>query len=380
MSKKQPKKLKILILLADVGSGHKAAANALTQAFEKVYSDTVEVKSVDLFKEYGKLPFKQSAHSYKLATSLPPLEFTSNLLYKTLNTGVGDKVFSKFTFYRMYSQAVELLAIEKPDVVVSVHPIVSLITCELKQRLNSFYSVTVVTDLIDFMRAWADGCADLVFCPTPQARDLVVSYGVDPRRVVTGYYPLRPSLADYRPWREVLSELGLALDQPTVLLTSGGFGAANLVTLAKRLLKDPRMQLVVITGRLEKLEQRLKKQFADNPRIKILGFVERMQDYLNSADYIVSKPGPASILEIMLFNKKAILTKPIGVQEEANVGYALKNPKFRYISNKYSQIGKVIEDFRSHPELKDLKPKKDFDFDDSFKIVSKLMQEYEHQA
>jgi processive 1,2-diacylglycerol beta-glucosyltransferase len=113
--------------------------------------------------------------------------------------------------------------------------------------------------------------------------------------------------------------------------------------------KDENVQLLIITGKLTEFRKQLQKKYSTNPTVATLGFVENMQDYLNAADIVVTKPGPATILEIELFQKQAILTRKVGIQEIGNIHYALQNPNFRYINDHWDKLSQTVNELLASP-------------------------------
>src|SRR5690606_11108162 len=114
-------------------------------------------------------------------------------------------------------------------------------------------------------------------------------------------------------------------------------------------------------------------KYLDNKKVKILGYINNMHDYLKIADIVVGKPGPATIIESELFDKKMILTRKIGQQETGNIDYALKNPKFRYIGESWNKLENTIQ------ELLDFNPKQvgelhKREFDECERIVDEIVK------
>lgn len=88
------------------------------------------------------------------------------------------------------------------------------------------------------------------------------------------------------------------------------FGVKTLNTAIKKILKDHRdLQMIIIAGKNDSFKNYLLNEHGHDENVAILGFVNNIQDYFNASDIMIGKPGPATILEFEIFNKKAILTK-----------------------------------------------------------------------
>jgi 1,2-diacylglycerol 3-beta-galactosyltransferase len=335
---------KVLILIGDVGNGHRSAANALTESFRNLYPE-VSVTTCDLFKESALWPYDASDEMYKNVSRSKSLEKLNNAAFRLTTQKYFIDVFKNYTFTQFFDTLLKIMNREKPDVVISVHPIVSMVLERLKEDNHAqFLSVVVVTDLVTLFRGWGDRSADLTFAPTVESVETLVKFGVDRNKIIYPLFPINPKLKNYRTKQEVFYELGFDLDKTTILLTGGGVGAKSLNTSIEKLSKNKNYQLIIIAGKLEEYKAKLEKTYADFKNIKILGYVNNIQDYINAADIVVGKPGPATILEIELFNKKAVLTRKIGEQEIGNIGYALKNSKFRHISDNWKKLESAIKE------------------------------------
>src|SRR5205823_7086456 len=88
-------------------------------------------------------------------------------------------------------------------------------------------------------------------------------------------------------------ELGLDSEKPLVLVAGGGEGLGTIEeTTAKLLLTDPCPQLIVLTGRNERVKTRCEALGSGRQRhLRVLGWVdpEKMPHLMSAADLMVSK-------------------------------------------------------------------------------------------
>lgn len=365
---------KVLIAITDAGSGHRSAANALELAFTKLYPGDYEVKIVDLFKTADVEPFNTSDSFYSLVSRNRKFEVINNLGFKILNTEFAYTFFYSYTIHRLYEECLKVIEEEQSDVIISTHPVVSMIMREIKLRNPKVKSVTVITDLITLFRGWADDKADLVFAPTNDAVNTLVKMGVDVTKIIYPLFPLNPALASYRSKEEVIKELGFNATDPIVLITAGGVGINSIIKAIEMLAKSEQYQIIVIAGRLKVYRTKLEKLFASSMRVKVFGFVTTIQDYINACDIIVAKPGPATILEVELFKKKAVFTRRIGEQEIGNVDYLMRNPNFRYIDDDYSTLASTLNQLLKLQLREPAKPYNARSFDESEHIVKEVVK------
>ena len=120
-------------------------------------------------------------------------------------------------------------------------------------------------------------------------------------------------------------ELGLQPDKRCVLVTGGSMGAGNIKRLTAKLMKygseNPDTQFVIICGTNEKLRRILTEKTAGNNSFTILGFTDRMHDYMAAADVFVKKPGGLSSTEAAVSGVPIVHMAPIPGCETKNIKY-----------------------------------------------------------
>lgn len=340
-------KKKILILIGDVANGHRSAANALTTSFEKLFPNDVDIETVDTFTvSPNTQPFYSADSTHLLISQNRYVEMIANTGFKFFNTEIGYDLFRWFAHNRLNKVISKTLEDEKPDIVISIHPIVSAALNEMKVKGDlTAKSVTVITDLITLFRGWADFSADLVFAPTHESVNILVNFGVNIKKIIYPLFPINPNMENAQDKEKVFSSLGLDSHKKTILLTGGGFGIESLKKAISNICKNfPELQLILIAGKNLSFKDYLEDKYKNNKNIKILGYVNNMQDFINISEIVIGKPGPATILEFEVFNKKAILTKKIGEQEIGNIEYARLNSNFIYIGEDWDKLEDAVKE------------------------------------
>ncbi|RPJ07231.1 MAG: hypothetical protein EHM28_07845 [Spirochaetaceae bacterium] len=336
---------RVLICIGDAAGGHISAANAMIAAFAKLAGKRVQVTVKDLFTEAKIAPFNNAADVYIKVNKNRSVEWFYNVGVWLFNRFFFYPVYRAFLLVRMGKASKSIIDSCKPDLVISNNAIVAPIMERLKKDGATWKSAVLVTDIAYIFRGWADRSADIVISPTREASVKLHRYGVAEKTIRQPLFPINPALEKYRPRVKVLSELGFALKgRKTVLVTSGGFGVLALKKALDTLMTDGRLQIIVLAGRVDEYRKILALRYANNPRVKVLGFVANIQDYYNAADIIVGKPGPATLIEIELFRKKAVFTKHVGGQEKGNVDYALRNRNFRSIGGNWHLLKRNIDE------------------------------------
>ncbi len=372
------RKKKILFAVSDAGFAHRMAANALVEAIKKKYPDhqaRFELIVLDWFKELHVPPFSTSDKNHEFISKNWTALTLYDLLFQITNTSRGFKLAEEYVKLMVQPSSLALLNKLKPDIVISTHNITSALFSSLKRagkdKSSDFKLVSVVLELATIHRSWADNTADVVIAPTEVAIELLVKNGIDRDKIIGPLYPIRPSLMDYKTKRQTFKQLNFDLQTKTLLLTAGGVGAEKIVAVTKRLLKWTNYQIIVICGRQQEVQAKLEPLTQKFAQLRVLGFVDNMQDYYEAADLAVIKPGSTTVLEVEAFGKIAVLTGRLGIHEQGNLEYALANPFNSYLGNNSANIVPVVNAALAR-ELEGVRFKPRRRFTESLEIIEQL--------
>lgn len=328
---------KILFLIADTGAGHRSAANALAKALCQVACQSEaeggrrlepEIHIVDAFAECSRFPLRTTMSLYGPATKYSPRLYGQ--IFRMTNSAERFSAAYRLCQPLLRQGLRELFERMRPDLIVSVHPLLNHVTLQVLQDIDiRIPVVTVVTDLVSIHVSWFASGVTACVVPTAEACARALAEGVPPKRVHLLGMPIDPIFAE-QPSTSVAERrvaLGLRPDLPTVLVVGGGEGAGGLAdavaALASRKLNA---QLLVVTGRNRQLYahlERLKATFLVPTHV--YGYVRNMPELMRAADVIVTKAGPGTIHEAMACGLPIVLSGAIPGQEEGNVDFVLEN-------------------------------------------------------
>ena len=344
---------RVLFLIADTGAGHRSAANAIHHAMRllaespslsspripapgggtvprpgRLYAnDGWEATIVDAFAECSQFPLRGGVFLYAPAIKYSPRLYGQ--VYRITNSRNRFRAASRLTKPFLYHGLARLFLAMRPDVIISVHPLLNHITLQVLRDLGVRVPlITVVTDLVSVHCAWIAPGVTACVVPTEAARRLALEAGVPSKRVHLLGMPIDPRFAQPS-WanRDTLrAELGLDPELPVVLMVGGGEGAIGLADAVAAVgHSDLRVQLLVVTGRNKGLMSQLQRQSTSfRTPAQILGFVHNMPDLMHAADVIVTKAGPGTITEATACELPIVLTGAIPGQEEGNVDFVLR--------------------------------------------------------
>jgi 1,2-diacylglycerol 3-beta-galactosyltransferase len=340
----------ILFLIADTGAGHRSAANAIRNAITLISQQeqeqwrarregeheallssepppTYRIEIVDVFDEYAQFPLREAAKLYGPVIRYNPRLF--GRFYHSINSARRVSAVQSVAHPMAHNGLLRLFTTLRPDVIVSVHPLLNHITVEVLRDLGCHIPfVTVVTDLVSVHYTWFAPGADCYIVPTEEAKQVYLSRGLDERRVHVLGMPIDPKFSRPTESKEALREkFGLRADVPVALLVGGGDGAGGLHD-AVRAISRARLpiQLLIVTGRNRRLYARLQRTRSSlHVPARVFGFVQNMPEMMRAADVIVTKAGPGTIMEALACGLPIVLSGYVPGQEEGNVDFVLNN-------------------------------------------------------
>lgn len=336
---------KILILIGNAGAGHITCARAVEDSFKRLYPDS-KVKIIDVFSL--SVFSRGYDFTYFLVSKISFFEKLFNLSCILIDRSeIFTKIYSFFVLSHLFLPTRKLIQEEKPDLVICNNALVCEVVGKCRKVID-FNFVITVPDLISVSRWWAQSSADLITCPTLDSSKRINDFDSQCNTVYS-YYPLRE--VNIYPRKEALikkksmfDDMVFNINTPTILITGCGVATSRIVENLIEYLKRSSYQFIILTGRDELLKKRLKIRLGKYSNVCIKGYTNYIFDYFTISDLIIAKPGPATVLEIERFLKKAIFTKPIGYQEWGNVEYLERNPNFEFVGDHFDLIPKKIEE------------------------------------
>jgi len=286
---------RILILSADVGEGHAAAARALAEQIE-ASPEHVEVSVIDGLDAMGPLVRPVVEDGYRVQLRFFPWTYT--LVYWLLEHVMPVRAVTRRLLCLLGSRPLaRIIAEHDPDVIVSTYPAVTVVLARLR-RTGAVRCPTVatITDL-----------TGLFFWAQPGIDTHLVMYGESMRSVerIAGrgsVQLVRPLIsADFLQPRcpaEARRALGLSESGRTVVVSGGGWGVGDIAGAVHEFTKVPEVSSIVcLAGRNEQLATKLRLAFIDEPRVRVYGFTDKMPEILAAADVLVHSTGGVTCLE-----------------------------------------------------------------------------------
>jgi 1,2-diacylglycerol 3-beta-galactosyltransferase len=348
-------KKKILYLFSDTGGGHRSAANAIINAVDHLHKEKYSQKMVDVFATCSGF-LNMFAKLYG-----PVIKFYPKMwgqLYYWLDDESKLERLEKMSRPFISKELIKLLKNEKPDIVVSVHPMINHLTAgAIKKVERKIPFVVVITDPVTLHRAWITPEADQCIVATPEAKAAAIMYGMPEEKIKVIGMPIDPKffLKD-KEKREARAKDQLQPRTFTVLLMGGGEGAGKMYEIIDEIEKKKlKVQLIVIAGRNKNLENRLvrdKEKFGFPMRV--YGFTDQVHELMSESDLIITKAGPGTIAEAMAMGLPIIITSWLPGQEEGNVEYVVRE-NVGHVSRDPERVVELVQELMKTSKFEELK-------------------------
>jgi processive 1,2-diacylglycerol beta-glucosyltransferase len=284
---------RVLVLSADVGEGHVAAARALAGGLRAAGANAVVER--DGLVAFGAVTRHLIRDGYRWQLRWAP--WTYDALYWLATHVPPVRALGAVALSLAGERRVRrIVRRERPDVVVSTHPALTCVLGRMRVRRRLDMPVcAVITDLADF-NFWSHPGADLHL--------VMHEHAIAPVERVAGagsaalVRPLvAPGFLAGGDRRAARAALGLSDGGRLVVVSGGGWGVGDLAGAIDAALPGGDATVVALAGRNAELRGALEERFAGDPRVHVWGFTDRMAELLRAADLAIHSTGGVTSLE-----------------------------------------------------------------------------------
>jgi UDP-N-acetylglucosamine:LPS N-acetylglucosamine transferase len=317
-----------LLLISDTGGGHRSAANAIAAALDEISSPNSFEHRIEDVAAHCAFPLTQLGLGYSMALRYAPPVYGA--LYYATNGRRRYRALVRFCEPLYRERLRDLFIGYQPDIIVSVHPLLNHAALRARDdaRMHHVPIVTVITDLGKVHESWLVSDADAVVVPAREVYQRALSRGVPPQRLHLLGHPISPKFDDVTGSKaELRKQLDLPPDAFIVMLMAGGEGGGKLLSTSLALARARLpVELVVVCGRNEPLEQKLRELSASLPTpMHVLGFTNKIPEYFRAVDLLVTKAGPGTLAEANAAQLPVVVYDYVPGQERGNVNFVRDN-------------------------------------------------------
>jgi processive 1,2-diacylglycerol beta-glucosyltransferase len=314
--------MKVIVLSISTGEGHNSTAKAIC---EEMIAQGVECSVLDAYKYINKIfsdtvekgyliSMQKAQHAYSKVYRMCELRKTDSSNFsptRLANSILANKI-------RKYMEA------EKPDAVIYTHVFVGIILDILRTRGEfDIPSYGVVTDFA--MHPFWEECVHLDYIVTANhlLDIMAIKKGFRQEQIISCGIPIKSKFAQSMDKRQAKQLLGYSPDKPLLLIMSGSMGFGKIAKTVQALDESlPDFQMVVVCGNNKRMYNTISKMKTKKP-LSCFGFVNNINELMDAADCIISKPGGLSSSEALAKRLPMIIIDPIPGIEDRNTEFFL---------------------------------------------------------
>jgi 1,2-diacylglycerol 3-beta-galactosyltransferase len=330
-----------------VGGGHQSIASALAAAIERQQPGAVVAKPTDVYLDHSRFPVTLFPRLYAGLVRHHPALWS--LLFRLTNTPSTSAVPT--LNYFLSSGISQLLVTERPDIIISVIPLINgVIARSISIMINRPRFEVFVTEWCDIHHSWIAPGIDHYLVPTLDVKRDCVRFGVAPAKIDVVGFPVREEFfrTDEIVRRvDVLRSMDLEILKFTVLFMVGAEGSPRSLLFISHLLSlNIDAQVIIVCGRDDVLFTKV-KGIRSRMRFKALGFVRDVAALMRCTDLLVTKAGASTLAEAFAVGIPVIVNDVVPGQEMGNVRFAAGRGAVWVAESPQRLGGMIVEAIRS---------------------------------
>jgi UDP-N-acetylglucosamine:LPS N-acetylglucosamine transferase len=342
-------KPRLVIMYSKAGGGHMSMAKSLSESIN-TFDPDIDIVLKDCF-EYAPLYLKKTM-TEGYTDMIDNKRWIWNILYFLFGLpGVGRAMVNGLALMSN-KEPIKFLKEYKPDIIATTYFIGAPMGAYLDKAEQPTRIINVVTDLFTPPKVWFLNPKQEYIVASTEAKIIAKKRSVKEDRIKIFQGMINPRFDN------VLSEEDKAIFRKnnsidskwTLLLMGGGPGLKQSPEIVKGLIKEglDNINIIILCGRNKTILKQLKRIIRRSgvKNIYPVSFVDTVKEYINISDLIVTKAGPASVMEVLSQKKNMIIADFIWGQEIGNVDFVTKNHYgiFRYYNKQI--ISEIIKTYR----------------------------------
>jgi len=309
--RKTTKQNKILILTSTGGGGHLAASNAIELQLKNGY----EVSSVNVFKDLLK-PLDPVSY-------LTLKRYSGEELYNSFVPNKSFKTLSLFYYVGAWFMQLRHTKIQhllhdyfiqtQPSLIISVIPLINNIILDAAQELHiPFMMVPTDLDLNMYLRNITNPTYKQFKICLPFDDEQIIQpvkhANIPEDQIAIVGAPLKPDFFEIKNKFLLKIRLAIPINKPVIMLLMGAQGSdienytAQLITLTQP------AHLLICVGKNDASKQAVAAlSIPEHITMSVVGFTERISDYMAVADLLITKSGTLSVCEAIYMHLPMLL-------------------------------------------------------------------------
>jgi len=338
---------KIVVFSSKGGGGHTAVAKALQEYLDSTY----QIEVANIFTDVlAPLDWLQSVTFGKASSEVVYNFCIARKWYSFLNR---YSMAGSWYFQLLRAQTERLINAyldeQKPDLIISVIPLVNNIILDIAQKRNiPFLLIPTDLDISIFIKNiqnpdYLNFKIALAFEDETTQKKLTQAKIPEHAGVTTGFV-LRADFFEHKEKKQIKSFYAIPPDKPVILLLLGAEGSQAICAFAQQLtLITCPVHILVCIGKQQHLKACVEAiSFPSHISFSVIEFTDHISDLMAITDLFISKSGSVSVNEAVYMNVPMILDATSDV---------LKWEKYNHEFITENKFGSSIAEFEKLPGL-----------------------------
>jgi len=336
--------MKILVIHATAGAGHKKAAEAVFHGLQA--REGFDARLVDALEFTN--PFFKQTYPTSYAFLVTRLPWAWGFFFGLLDIPWMQPLVHlvRRVYNGLNARALQdFLVREQFDAVITTQFLSAEVCACLKRRGKIKSKVICVVTDFDVHRIWVNRGIDVYTAACEYTKNKLIALGVPADKVFTTGIPTDGKFAAHPDVGALKKKLGIKDGIMTVLIATGSFGMGPIEELMKEL---ENYQLLIVCGHNRDLYERLKP--LAHQHAHVLGLVDNMDELMAVSDVMVTKPGGLSIAEALVKRLPMLFFSAIPGQETNNIKVLSSYEVVSETQSSLPQIAQTIHEWASNPQ------------------------------
>ena len=317
--------MKILILSCNTGGGHNSAAKAIKEALEERHqicdimdvlafgSQTASDLVCDAYIEMVKNTPKLFGELYKMGNKIGQFNQKNSRILSPI-----------YLINKIYADSLaDYINKNNYDAVICVHIFAAEAMTNLKKHKNitiPFYFVSTDYYCPPMLE---ETTPNAIFIAHKDSTFTYINHGIDKKLIVPSGIPVSKKFLVKKDKTEARSQFGLKQEDEVFLLMSGSMGFGDLIETTRYIFENGNnnTKVIAITGNNQDLYNEFEKAFEHEERLILVGFTDKVSDYMDASDVLLTKLGGLSSSEALAKGIAIVHTAPIPGCESENVQF-----------------------------------------------------------
>lgn len=313
--------MKVLVLTVSTGQGHTQTAMAIAEYFEK---HGAECSVLDVYKDTNQLLSDSLEKGYLMSTQYATGMYRRayRMAEKSENSTHHGIPFSRLAESVVGQKLHAQIREHQPDVLIATHVFAALHLAYMKDAA-SIPSFGVVTDFT-MHPYWEKTKLDYYVTASRLLQFQCMRKGIPAEKILPFGIPVRERFTKSLTKEAAREKLGIE-NKTTILVMMGSMGYGNISGSIRAMDKiDMDFQLLCVCGKnggARRAVERMQTKHA----VKVYGYVDNVDEMMDAADFMVTKPGGITLSEALVKCIPVILMNPIPGHEDRNREFLVNN-------------------------------------------------------